>query len=329
MVTKAKSWDGHWSAGAAMVAVVAAAPLTRQQVTQQVISKWSKLPRVCSPGRQKPASLVRLHTINTRVRWEHVAARSVATHAACRRCSMSTVHQCMHAPALHAGVFNEQNFKNAFSVALAHAVYLPSASCFALLPVASQLGRTGSEAGCQLDYDPEKQAVVVTTPKLLRWPCLTHTYIHSHTRRLIMYLQSSMSGRSGAHGIPAAGSCSGRSMHSLPGVAEAAGDLKGHTALEAPGCSARTVMLLPHTASWLHAFPRLHGALSWHGFTCQHDSMYAHGPMCPHGCPPPAGTTTRCSSTTPGPMESCSWPQARCRTPTPPTSSCGTPSSSR
>ncbi len=65
-------------------------------------------------------------------------------------------------------VFNEQSFKNAFSVVLAHAMYLPSASCFALMPIASQLGRTGSEAGCQLDYDPERKAVVVTTPRLLK-----------------------------------------------------------------------------------------------------------------------------------------------------------------
>lgn len=65
-------------------------------------------------------------------------------------------------------VYNQAAFQAAFSVVLAHAVYLPSANCFALLPVASLLGRTGAESGCALDYDPERQAAVVTTPRMLR-----------------------------------------------------------------------------------------------------------------------------------------------------------------
>lgn len=56
----------------------------------------------------------------------------------------------------------------AFSVILAHSVYLSSASCFALVPVASQFGRTGSEAGCSLEFDPDKQAVVVSSPQAMR-----------------------------------------------------------------------------------------------------------------------------------------------------------------
>jgi hypothetical protein len=57
---------------------------------------------------------------------------------------------------------------------LAHAIYLPSASCFALMPLASQLGRTGSEAGCSIDYDANKKAVVVTTPRMLRCDASSH-----------------------------------------------------------------------------------------------------------------------------------------------------------
>jgi len=64
--------------------------------------------------------------------------------------------------------FGQEAFLAAFSVILAHSVYLPSASCFALLPVASQLDRTGSEAGCLLEYDPDLKSVVITTPRALR-----------------------------------------------------------------------------------------------------------------------------------------------------------------
>jgi len=58
-------------------------------------------------------------------------------------------------------VFGYDAFAAAFSVVLGHAVYLPSASCFALLPVASLMGRTGNDNGSNLDYDAERGAVVV------------------------------------------------------------------------------------------------------------------------------------------------------------------------
>jgi len=68
-----------------------------------------------------------------------------------------------------ADVFGKEPFMRAFSVVLGHAVYLPSAECFALMPVASLLERTGSESnGCVLDYDPDAKAAVLKTPRALK-----------------------------------------------------------------------------------------------------------------------------------------------------------------
>ena len=49
--------------------------------------------------------------------------------------------------------FSEDAFLRAACVVLAHAIYLPSAQCFALLPFVSQMQRTGSGDGCDVDYD--------------------------------------------------------------------------------------------------------------------------------------------------------------------------------
>lgn len=49
--------------------------------------------------------------------------------------------------------YNEQAFLQAFAVVLAHAIYLPSAQCFALLPYVSFMQRTGNDNGCTVDYD--------------------------------------------------------------------------------------------------------------------------------------------------------------------------------
>lgn len=49
--------------------------------------------------------------------------------------------------------FNERAFLQAFAVILAHAIYLPSAQCFALLPYVSFMQRTGNDNGCTVDYD--------------------------------------------------------------------------------------------------------------------------------------------------------------------------------
>lgn len=64
--------------------------------------------------------------------------------------------------------FGEAAFMRAFSVVLAHAAYLPSAECFALLPLAGQLGRTGNDNGCDLDYDAGSGAVVVKAARPYR-----------------------------------------------------------------------------------------------------------------------------------------------------------------
>lgn len=58
-----------------------------------------------------------------------------------------------------------QAFKNAMSVVLATASYLPSAQCFALLPVIGALRRTGSAAGAVLDYDVDRQSVVLSATR--------------------------------------------------------------------------------------------------------------------------------------------------------------------
>jgi histone-lysine N-methyltransferase SETD3 len=65
--------------------------------------------------------------------------------------------------------FNEAAFLRAFCVVLAHASYLPSAELFALLPLAGQLGRTGNENGCDLDYDAGSGAVVLKSARPYRW----------------------------------------------------------------------------------------------------------------------------------------------------------------
>lgn len=54
------------------------------------------------------------------------------------------------------------------SVVLAHAAYLPSAQCFALLPVATLLPRTGQEDAAQLDFDLEAQTARLTAARAYR-----------------------------------------------------------------------------------------------------------------------------------------------------------------
>lgn len=64
-----------------------------------------------------------------------------------------------------AAAFNEQAFLEAMSVVLAYATYLPSAQCFALLPLAGGFTRTGSTGGAVLDYDLDKEAVTVVAQR--------------------------------------------------------------------------------------------------------------------------------------------------------------------
>jgi histone-lysine N-methyltransferase SETD3 len=65
-------------------------------------------------------------------------------------------------------VFNEAAFMRSFCVVLACSTYLAAAECFALVPVAGSLARTGNDNGCTLDYDAQRQAVVVTTTRPYR-----------------------------------------------------------------------------------------------------------------------------------------------------------------
>lgn len=57
--------------------------------------------------------------------------------------------------------FNRDGFLEAMSVVLSSAIYLPSAQCFALLPIASSMRRTGSAGGATIDYEPETGSVIV------------------------------------------------------------------------------------------------------------------------------------------------------------------------
>ena len=54
---------------------------------------------------------------------------------------------------------------------LASAVYLPSAECLALVPGVSTLARTGTSAGCLVDYDVDRGEVVLTAQGPIKYGC--------------------------------------------------------------------------------------------------------------------------------------------------------------
>ncbi|KAG7675298.1 hypothetical protein Ndes2526B_g08170 [Nannochloris sp. 'desiccata'] len=66
---------------------------------------------------------------------------------------------------LDPGTFNARAFSEAMSVILATAAYLPSAQCFALLPLVGSIRRTGSAGGAVLDYDFDRQSVTLVTSR--------------------------------------------------------------------------------------------------------------------------------------------------------------------
>lgn len=66
-------------------------------------------------------------------------------------------------------MYNREAFERAMSVVLAHAAYLPSAACFALLPLAAQVLRTGDESGALLDYDLQRERVTICATRPYRW----------------------------------------------------------------------------------------------------------------------------------------------------------------
>ena len=66
---------------------------------------------------------------------------------------------------LDPATFNARAFLEAMSVILAAAAYLPSAQCFALLPLVGSMRRTGSAGGAVLDYDFDRQSVTLVTSR--------------------------------------------------------------------------------------------------------------------------------------------------------------------
>lgn len=54
------------------------------------------------------------------------------------------------------------------SVVLAHATYLQSAKCFALLPILSTLPHTSSDTGALIDFDSDSQSVQLTAQRAYR-----------------------------------------------------------------------------------------------------------------------------------------------------------------
>eukprot|EP00884_Botryococcus_braunii_P013165 jgi/Botrbrau1/2184/Bobra.101_2s0019.2 len=66
------------------------------------------------------------------------------------------------------GRFSEEDFLNAMSVVFGYAAYLENAQCFALLPLATLVRRTGNENGCLLDYNLERGSVTLTTTRPYR-----------------------------------------------------------------------------------------------------------------------------------------------------------------
>ena len=60
-----------------------------------------------------------------------------------------------------ADAFNGEGFKQAMSVVFAHAAFLDSAQCFALLPLATLLSRTGIEDAAQLDFNSDSNSAML------------------------------------------------------------------------------------------------------------------------------------------------------------------------
>lgn len=63
-------------------------------------------------------------------------------------------------------IFNEESFLHAMSIIFARAIYLPTAQCFALLPLLSAAAqRTGSAGGAVVDYDLDREAVTLVAAR--------------------------------------------------------------------------------------------------------------------------------------------------------------------
>lgn len=80
----------------------------------------------------------------------------------------AVTRETIHSGLVVADGITKDAFMQAASVVIAHAAYLPSAQCFALLPVASTLGRTGADTAASLDYNLEQGCVTLTAQKTIR-----------------------------------------------------------------------------------------------------------------------------------------------------------------
>lgn len=82
------------------------------------------------------------------------------------------MHRHMLRSCAVAVTLDKEIFCQAVAVVVAHAAYLPSVECFALLPIASTLARTGAETGAALDYDIDNARVTLTAQRTIRYGCL-------------------------------------------------------------------------------------------------------------------------------------------------------------
>lgn len=64
--------------------------------------------------------------------------------------------------------FTFDSFLRSFCVVLAHSTFLPSAECFALVPLLGWAKKTCAAGACGVDYDPERGSVIVVADRMVR-----------------------------------------------------------------------------------------------------------------------------------------------------------------
>ena len=65
-------------------------------------------------------------------------------------------------------MYTREGFGAALAAVVARAAFLPSAGCFAVVPLLSHTRRTADERGAVLDYDPAREAVTLTAARPYR-----------------------------------------------------------------------------------------------------------------------------------------------------------------
>lgn len=101
------------------------------------------------------------------------------------------MHTFLHLGAV-AVALDKDSFRQAVAVVVAHAAYLPSVDCFALLPVASTLARTGADTGAALDYDINSACVTLTAQRTIRYtcfklsPCAVHAAVDNKVQMCLL-----------------------------------------------------------------------------------------------------------------------------------------------